>query len=318
MGNKSNSFNKNKSIFRKTLAITTIALFIASSFIPSLSADEKDNDPENVEKNIDTISIDNNHVSTEFNDASSVAEGVIEKNLANETNSEVGSAPSGGRSENATQYVINWDDQPLGATSGSGDFYNWARTSGDDFYIYDGFVNSSPKSLYLDAGTQAFYDDPDFGEINVELPYKLTNITMDIKHILFQSSGEDGVLNVYRFYNGTHLMGQLGMKTWMFSSRYGYYPGMVQYEHGAYYFNETTSQWVFFKSWGFTSNEDINVLIEPSVAEDKIRFAVQHQGGAWGYSDYSIFDNPGDKWGGITKITISQVIDDYGGGLWRC
>ena len=217
-----------------------------------------------------------------------------------------------------SKYVINWDDFTYGSTSGSGDFYNWARTSGDDFYIYDGFVNSSPKSLYLDAGTQAFYDDPDFGEINVELPYKLTNITMDIKHILFQSSGEDGVLNVYRFYNGTHLMGQLGMKTWMFSSRYGYYPGMVQYEHGAYYFNETTSQWVFFKSWGFTSNEDINVLIEPSVAEDKIRFAVQHQGGAWGYSDYSIFDNPGDKWGGITKITISQVIDDYGGGLWRC
>jgi len=49
-----------------------------------------------------------------------------------------------------SEQITDWEDYPAGATSGSADFYNWARTSGDEAEIEVYTVNDSTKAISFD------------------------------------------------------------------------------------------------------------------------------------------------------------------------
>ena len=222
------------------------------------------------------------------------------------------------------QYIIDWDEFPVGATSGSGSFYDWARSSGDDFLIVDDYVHTPGKSLMYWCGRSQqddigniYYDfasttPPQAIEMWLELDFSGqsgTSMAYDKHEYQFSRDGTD-VLYLLVVQNNNPYYRKLVYKD-VFGAEHDLYtsfgtaptPYRIVIEHVSG--NEMTYQLYSAGGSLLASATDTSLELEEWSSFDRLYIKADH----WSY-------------GGDLKCLLDDIIihtDDSGlVGLWHC
>lgn len=228
------------------------------------------------------------------------------------------STPVLGELVTETNARIDWDDFDYGVTSGAGTFYDWYRSAGNDFYIYNGYVNSSPKSLKLYC---KWHDIPesrdviDEGHINVDLDHYIEDITINMTVKITHSSGEEGCLQHFAIKNGSTVVCNFAYKNRFCNFEPFGYAGTNIDDEILFVYNYTTSTWDSVCSLATATTERLDIRIFPSATRDKCMFTVDVDGTPYS-SEWLIFSDAEMFWGNITKIRITGLYDTTGGGTY--
>lgn len=165
------------------------------------------------------------------------------------------------------QWEIDFDEYLIGATSGTGSFYTWARTGGDDWEIVVDYIESSPKMIYSEWSTSgADTSGPDTGNVIITNDEMIINTTrVRIYHNFFGYDwGGDGEYgrkewNFYR--NGTVVL----KLTW----KNTHFPlaGIVGNYNGYCIYNYTDLEWNKFYTGGASGYGGIDSYLNITVGE---------------------------------------------------
>lgn len=228
------------------------------------------------------------------------------------------SYPVIGEDTGTTFKTIDWDEFTIGDTSGSGTFFSFARTTGDDFRIYNSYVTSSPYSLYLDA--KPYVDNPDEGNILFDVPeISLLNISFNW-NIYSRVSSHDGYMVEFYIYNGSILQGIVGFITGDVEVDANYpYAGMSGKSEDninkIVILNYTTLTWDTIKTCGTgIISQDCSLTLESAMSGQGIKYGISVDGGiSYAYATHQLIDAT-KRFGNFTKIFINMYPDPSASG----